>query len=387
MEVTVFHLMPYPEVENAVAWPFSEDEFDPEVGQELYRTYLDQLEYCEELGYDAIGFNEHHFNAYGLMPSPNLIASNLATRTDEITLAPYGNVLPIRGHPIRLAEELAMLDNISGGRIRSGFVRGIPSEYAAYNVDPNESRARFKEAWDLVVQAWTAEEPFDFDGEFFQYDDVYIWPRPVQDPHPPLWMPAESEQSIRFAAERQIPMARIYIDSESIARTFEEYRRIASEEFGWTPTDDFFEPARAIYVAEDMETAREEAEEHLDFFYDKLYAPLYRAGAVQMVGDSEYREENAFEYEEAAPDKGSRAMNFDFDWFQEEGEIIVGDPEYVVEQIEHQYDLMGGFGNLIGLFHFGTLPDDLMRKSLELFADEVMPEIRSLGPETRTYEH
>lgn len=374
MEVHPFHLMPWPDVDDEVAWPFSTDRFDPSTGQSLYQTYLDQLVYCEELGYDAVAMNEHHYSAFGLMPSPNLIAAQLAHRTEEIGLAIYGNVLPLRGQPVRLAEELAMLDNLSEGRLISGFVRGIPSEYAAYGVDPDASRGRFAEAWELIVRAWTEPEPFDFEGDHYRYEDVYIWPRPVQDPHPPLWMPAESEKSIEFAVEKRVPIGRVFVGIESMANTFDYYRERAREA-GWEATADQFTPSQLIYVAEDMATAREEAESHLEYFYQRLLGAVYRAGAVRAVGDSEYREERAFAYEEAVPDKAARAMNFDFEQLQAENEIIVGDPSYVTEQLERTYETVGGFGTLIPVLQFGTLPDDLTRKNLELFADEVMPEL------------
>jgi len=378
MEVHSFHLMPWRYVQEKVAWPFSSDQFEAEKGSQLYEDYLQQLEYCEELGYDAVAVNEHHYSAFGLMPSPNLMAANLANRTDDIDIAIYGNVLPLRGHPIRVAEELAMLDNLSEGRLISGFPRGIPSEYAAYGINPDESRGRFEEAWELIEKAWTEPEPFDWDGEYWSYDDVYIWPRPYQDPHPRLWMPAESEQSIRFAASKQVPIGRVFIGTDRIANTFDRYRDIARNEFNWDPEDEHFTPARFVYVAEDMETAREEAEEHLRNFYEYLLGGVYRAGAVKAVGDSEYHAENAFEYEEAAPARGERIMNFDFDQFQADGEIIVGDPSYVTEEIERQYDTLGGFGTLIALFQFGTMPHEVAKGNLELFADEVLPEIRHL---------
>lgn len=378
MEVASFHLMPWQRSSNNVAWPYSEDEFEPEVGSELYDTYLSQLAYCEELGFDSVGLNEHHYTAYGLMPSPNITAANLIQRTEDIEIALMGNVLPIRGNPIRVAEEIAMLDNMSGGRILSGFVRGVPTEYAAYNIDPDESRSRFAEAWDLIEQAWTADEPFDWDGEHWQYEDVYIWPRPKQDPHPPFWMPAESQQSIEFAAERQVPTGNIYVDLDTMAEGFEYYRTAAREQFGWEPDEEHFWLPRMVYVAETMEQARDEAEEHLEYFYDTLLGGLYRSGALQQVGESNYREEDSFDYADHAPDKGTKAMNFDFDALQESGEVIVGTPEYVTEEIERQYEVVGGFGRFVGLFQFGTMPDELVRKNLELFADEVMPEIRKL---------
>jgi len=377
MDVHVFHLMPWPYVEDEVAWPFSSDRFDPARGRALYETYLDQLVYAAELGFDAVAMNEHHYTAYGLMPSPNLMAAQLATRTEGVKIAVYGNVLPIRGHPVRVAEELAMLDNLTDGRLIAGFVRGIPSEYAAYGVDLDESRGRFAEAWDLVVRAWTEPEPFDFHGEYYRYEDVYIWPRPVQEPHPPLWMPAESERSIQFAVDRRVPIGRIYVGVEGMANTFGRYRELANEA-GWEPTPDHFTPGHFVYVADDMDTAREEAEPHLRYFYNNLWGASYRAAGVRAVGDTEYREANAFEYERRAPDKGHKALHFDFEALQAAGDVIVGDPSYVTERLAHEHEATGGFGTLIGLFQFGSLPDDLVRQNLERFADEVLPEVRRL---------
>ncbi len=381
MEFGCFHLMPWREAGSNLAWPFSEDAFDPAKGPDVYEDYLSQLAYCEALGFDSIGLNEHHYSAYGLMPSPNLLAANLANRTDDIEIALMGNVLPIRGNPIRLAEELAMLDNVTGGRILSGFVRGIPSEYTAYNVHPDESRARMAEAWDLIVRAWTESEPFDFEGEFWSYENVYIWPRPVQDPHPPLWMPAESQRSLEFAVEKRVPTSNVYVDTQTIAEGWDYYRQHAREVHGWEPDESYFWNTRMTYVAETEAAAREEAEEALEYFYDTLLGGVYRAGiqSQMMEGMDGYREDDSFDYAAHAPDKATKAMNFDLDELMATGEVIVGTPATVTEEIERQYEAMGGFGRFVGLFQFGNLADASVRKNLELFADEVMPELRSLG--------
>lgn len=231
METFVFHLMPYQDIdeldEKKSAWPWTDYEYDPEKGAQYYQDYLGQLEYADELGFDGIGVNEHHYNGpYGLQPSPNITAANLANRTDNATIAFFGNLPALRENPIRLAEELAMLDNLTEGRIISGFPRGIPSEYLAYGIDLEESRARFEEAWDLILKTWTADEPFDWDGEYFQYEDVYAWPRPYQDPHPPLWMPAESEESLRFTAKNQVPMGLVFQSVDTIRERFEDRKSV-----------------------------------------------------------------------------------------------------------------------------------------------------------------
>ncbi|WP_254544709.1 LLM class flavin-dependent oxidoreductase [Halomarina pelagica] len=382
METFAFHLMPYQDIEEIdeehAAWPWAEYEYDPEKGAQYYDDYLGQLEYAADLGFDGVAVNEHHYNAYGLQPSPNITASNLAGRTEDTTIAFFGNLPALRENPIRLAEELAMLDNITEGRIISGFPRGIPSEYLAYGIPMEESRSRFEEAWDLIVKAWTADEPFDWDGKHFQYEQVNIWPRPYQDPHPQLWMPAESEESLRFAAERQIPTGLVFQPIETIAEKFDEYRQYA-DEYDWTPGDEHFSTMRAIYVAESMEKAREEAEQHLRKFYKTLTAGVHIGVTAGMMGDQPWAPDKWDTYVDELHPHGELAYNYDFEKFQDYGETIVGTPEYVVEELKRQYDVVDGFGRIVGQFHFGDLPDWKMRKSLKLYAEEVKPEVDEIG--------
>ena len=141
MEFVLFHLMPYADLDleagrdHGTVWVnLPNSNFDPVKGHELYNRYLDELEYAEELGFDAIGVNEHHQTAYGLMPSPIVTASALARRTKRVKIAILGSALPLREHPLTVAEEHAMIDVISGGRLISGFVRGIGAEYHTFGV-------------------------------------------------------------------------------------------------------------------------------------------------------------------------------------------------------------------------------------------------------------
>src|SRR5205814_7029266 len=141
-------------------------------------------------GFDAIGINEHHAKPYGLMPSPNLVAAALSQRTRRIKIAILGNLPALHDNPVRLAEEIAMLDCMSGGRIISGFVRGVPQEYLALSVPIADARERLGEAWDLIVKSWTHHAPSAWHGKYFNYGRVSIWPRPRQHPHPPIVLPA-----------------------------------------------------------------------------------------------------------------------------------------------------------------------------------------------------
>ena len=180
-----FHLMPWPHLppdfeENYdSAWVTLPNKFyDPINGHALYNRYLDEIERADKLGWDSVIVNEHHQNAYGTMPSPNIMAAALTQRVKRARIGIVGNALPLHDDPLRVAEEIAMLDVLSGGRIISGFVRGTGMEYFSYNINPTISRERMDEAHDLIIQAWTRPGPFAFEGEHYNYRYVNTWPRP-----------------------------------------------------------------------------------------------------------------------------------------------------------------------------------------------------------------
>jgi alkanesulfonate monooxygenase SsuD/methylene tetrahydromethanopterin reductase-like flavin-dependent oxidoreductase (luciferase family) len=211
MKVFVFDLLAYGEnlehvkVGPELPYPLSREFFKADVAVRTYAEHLAAWEEMDGLGYDGVGFNEHHCSPYGLMNSPNLMAAAAAQRTSRLKLLIYGNLLPLH-EPLRLAEELAMIDCLSNGRLISGFARGIPREYQVHNVPLAESRARFEEAYEIVTRAWT-EDVFSYSGKFWSYKDVAIWPRPVQQPHPEIWIPiVGSKESIEFAGRHNIPI-------------------------------------------------------------------------------------------------------------------------------------------------------------------------------------
>ena len=197
MKLMWFHLMPYTELpddfrdKNPSVWvDIHSSLFDPRRAHHMYNDFMDELEYAATCGFDAICVNEHHSNGYGLMPSPNLIASSLARRTTDTAICVMGNSLALYNPPTRVAEEFAMIDVISGGRLIAGFPVGTPMDTCyAYGQNPSMLRQRYLEAHDLVLRAWTEKETFAFNGRFNQQRYVNIWPRPVQQPHPPIWIP------------------------------------------------------------------------------------------------------------------------------------------------------------------------------------------------------
>ena len=178
MKFVWFNLQPWPylpedfrEKHRSVWVDIPNTLYDPEKGHEVYNTYLDQLEFAESLGYDGIGCNEHHQNAYGLMPSPNIIAAALARRTSDAALCVIGNSIALYNPPLRVAEEFAMLDCISGGRLVCGFPVGTAMDTNfTYGQIPALTRDKYAEAHDMIIQAWTRDDVFAFDGKYNQLD-------------------------------------------------------------------------------------------------------------------------------------------------------------------------------------------------------------------------
>jgi len=247
MQLVSFHLMPYRPLDLAEAakhrspWVVLPNRlYDPIKGAEEYERHIDALVYAEELGFDAIGVNEHHQTAYGLMPAPNLIASALIQRTKRVKIAILGRALPLVNNPIYIAEEFAMLDVMSKGRIIAGFVRGIGSEYHSSGANPYFSHERFHEAHDLIIRAWTEPGPFAFDGDHFSLRYVNLWPRPYQNPHPPVWIPSQgSSETVAWAADpkRKYPFLVTFSSADLVARYHNTYREKARQ-YGYEASPD-----------------------------------------------------------------------------------------------------------------------------------------------------
>ena len=276
VKFSFFHLMPYPYLPDdfdtaydSTSLTYPNANFDPSLGAALYARYLDELEYADQLGFDGIAVNEHHQSAYGLMPSPNLMAAALTRRTSRARIMVLGNAIGIRGNPLRVAEEIAMLDLMSGGRVDSGFVRGIGWEYFGHSINPTKSRSRFNEAHDLIIKAWTSPEMFSWYGENYEYRYVNIWPRPMQQPHPPIFIPgAGSTETMKFCAERRYTYMSVYAPTRIVRRWFDGYRQAAAD-LGYVADPEKIAFSVPIYVADTDEKAHAEARPAVEWLYHK----------------------------------------------------------------------------------------------------------------------
>ena len=380
MEVVLFHLMPYADLDlkagrdHGTVWVnLPNSNFDPVKGHKLYNRYLDELEYGEELGFDVLAVNEHHQTAYGLMPSPIVTASALARRTKRAKIAILGSALPLREHPLMIAEEHAMIDVISGGRLISGFVRGIGAEYHTFGVNPTFSHDRFHEAHDLIVRAWTEPGPFAFQGRHYNVQYVNLWPRPYQKPHPPIWIPSQgSKETIDWAAHRDRRYT--YLQTFSPANVVQRYLKMYRDtcrSFGYEAEDRQLGWAVPVYVAATDEAARAEAKPHFEAFRN-----VFLKMPVEMLLPPGYTSRESLKNVMKA--KAAIFGDITLEKSIELGLIVCGSPATARQALESYWKDMR-FGNLLVLCQFGTLPADLTRRNMELFAREVMPAVKSLA--------
>ena len=379
MKFNFFHLMPYPDLPEDLAERFDSASltlpnglYDPQKGIALYNRYLDELEYAEKLGFDAVCINEHHQSAYGMMPSPNIIAAALARRTTKMKIAVLGNAIALRDHPLRVAEEIAMIDAITGGRVISGFVRGIGFEYFAQSISPAHSLARFREAHDLILKAWATREPFSWVGEHYEFRYVNVWPRIVQEPHPPIWVPGTgSKETMKWVAEHRYNYLSVYAPSRVIKTWFDGYRAAAAE-CGYEPEPEKIGLLLPIYVAETDARAHEEARPHLEWLFHKglrirqqYYFPAGYLSEASMRG---------------LLSSGAKSFaDLSYEKLIELGYAVVGSPQTVTQRLKELQSYLG-FGSLCALLHFGDMPHYRTIKNMDLFAAHIMPAFEGVCP-------
>jgi alkanesulfonate monooxygenase SsuD/methylene tetrahydromethanopterin reductase-like flavin-dependent oxidoreductase (luciferase family) len=375
MQVLLFHLMPYADLdlEASKAYPavwcnFPNSFYDPQKGHALYNRYLDELEYAEQLGFDGLCVNEHHQTAYGMMPSPIVTASALSRRTTRAKIAILGSALPLRSNPLTVAEEHSMIDNITGGRLISGFVRGIGSEYHTFGVNPTLSHERFHEAHDLIIRAWTEPGPFEFFGRHYHFQYVNTWPRPFQQPHPPVWIPSQgSRETIEFAAARRYTYLQTFSPIKSVARYLGMYKEVArglgyeapASQLGWSVP---------VYVGETDDSALAEAAPHFEALRNRfLKKPL------EMLLPPGYSSRESMKAIALA--KNSITGDLTAKQALDMGMFVCGSAATVRDRLVG-YAREIGFGQLLPMCQFGTLPAGLTRRNMERFAESVIPALK-----------
>src|SRR5216117_2145960 len=303
--------------------------------EEVVHRELEQMEWTEELGFDQIWLTEHHFIDYGLSVDPATLASAAAARTRRVRIGLAAAILPFH-HPLRLAEQMALVDILSNGRLDVGVGRGNrPAEFTGYRVPQEESRERFDEVVEIMRRAWT-EERFSYAGRFYQFHDVRVIPKPVQRPHPPLYQVCVTKDGIENTALRGWPMLnsvlfgpvdQLLANRDTYAKALEEAK--AAELW-------YQDSFRRFVIPERIEDAH------------PTLQPAFRAMAERLgtvTWDGLVAETLAF-----------------------------GSPDTVARHIEYMRSI--GVGQILCWMNFGGLAQDKIRRSMELFAREVMPRFR-----------
>ncbi len=378
-----FHLMPYPQLPEEfreryhsvwVDLPVREV-YDPVVGNAVYHEYMDELEFADQVGFDGICVNEHHQNGYGLMPSPNLIAATLARRTRNAKLVVMGNSVALYNPPIRVAEEMAMLDVMSGGRLVSGFPVGTPMDTVfCYGENPSTLRAKYREGVELILRAWKSDEPFAFNGEFTQLRYVNPWPRPIQQPHPPVWIPGGgSVETWDWCAEHDFLYAYLSFFGYQLARKTMDGFWEKIDEHGLERN-----PYRAGFVQfvgiadTDAEAEALYSEAGLYFFNRCLHIDPVFLGPPGYVTVETIRKMLPTQMKATA-----KAFDNDLTWKEivDRGYIIAGGIDTVVDRLTEVADTLN-VGHLMVMLQFGNMPKDTVLYNTQRFADEVIPRLR-----------
>ena len=387
MKVFVFDLLAYDanldHLKNGGAelpYPLAKAHFDADTAMRTYEEHLDAWELLDRLGYDGVGFNEHHCSPYGLMNSPNLMAASAAQRTKHLQLLIYGNLLPLH-EPLRLAEELAMLDCLSKGRLISGFARGIPREYQVHNVSLAESRARFEEAYDIITRAWT-EEVFNYEGKFWSYKDVAMWPRPVQRPHPPIWVPVVgSQESIAFAGRHNLPITPGLGRARGLRDDIIRFYAQCLGRAGHHITPDHLSLGITAYVADSKAQALKEYGPHILYFNRTLFShgnftetEMQRQTGYSSPSSTDYvRPENL----RAAANLRSEFRNLTMEHLEEQAQHMpMGRADEVIQRIIDAANSAGANQVQLAL-NRGALPHALFMAQIERFAREVLPALQA----------
>jgi alkanesulfonate monooxygenase SsuD/methylene tetrahydromethanopterin reductase-like flavin-dependent oxidoreductase (luciferase family) len=384
MRIFGFDLLPYPEhldhlkIDGELPYPLPRKHFRPELVVRTYREHLDAWALMEELGFEGIGFNEHHTSPYGLMTSPNIMAAAASQRLARMKILIYGNLLPIH-EPLRLAEELAMLDCLTGGRLISGFARGIPREYTAYNVNLGDSRARFEEAWEIIKLAWQ-EEVFSYEGKFWSYRDVAIWPRPIQAPHPPVWVPVTtSQETLEWAARENAPITPGAVATLAARQDMVRYYAACLARHGRTITPDHIVAGANVYVADSREQALREAGPYLLYFFHTLFSHGNLAnvggqrqrGYVREEGLGWLRPEHREEFLRTL--QGFRGTTMDD--LKRNERLAWGSPAQVRDALIGLGEALGS-NVLLVQFNQGAMPHEMFMKQLQRFARDVLPDVQ-----------
>lgn len=347
------------------------------------RDAVDELMLAARVGFDGVAVTEHGQSSYDMMPNPSLVASALAYSTEaeglDVAIVPMGRSLGKSREPVRVAEEYAMLDVLSGGRLVAGFPVGLAYDANLNNgVPPIQTRPRFDENLELVLRAWHDPESFTWNGKYSQYPGVNIWPRTLQQPGPPVWITGiGNPRTMRMTLERGFGFNYLSWFGAKLTgkRIFDRFWEIA-DQVGVPRNPYRMGFVQTIAVAETDARAEELYAEHLEYGFRKGLGsiPLEK---LMLPGGIDIRGVQALLKDPSDFGLYHKMRTATFRDLVDAGVAIVGSPATVREQIA-EFCKDYGIGNLHAMLSFGSLPRDLAMKNIQLFAEEVAPHLRGL---------
>jgi alkanesulfonate monooxygenase SsuD/methylene tetrahydromethanopterin reductase-like flavin-dependent oxidoreductase (luciferase family) len=326
--------------------------------KQAFEELIEQILLTEKLGFDDAWFAEHHHSDYGMLASPNLIIASLAHRTKRLRMGNLVNVLPLT-EPMRLAEECAMLDILTVGRLNVGLGRGVPRDDLKHGLDRDTAQARFEEGIEIVMRAWT-EDTFNFTGKAWNYVDITCRPRPLQKPHPPVYYGATSPDSPAMVARRGWNLALSRQPLANCARAIKSYREERAKHENLNGSGDAI-MVRDVYVADTDEQAWKEAPPQITRFWQLATDNVWRGDSVTPDDLPKFTQRFAY-----FPG-GLNLKRLD-EW----GTSLIGSPDTVIKKAREMIETARP-DCLVGMFSYGGLKHEQVIRSIELFATKVMP--------------
>jgi alkanesulfonate monooxygenase SsuD/methylene tetrahydromethanopterin reductase-like flavin-dependent oxidoreductase (luciferase family) len=345
--------------------------YDPVKGHELYERHFRSVTRAAQLGFDGICLNEHHSMAYSMSPTVGLMAARYITATSDIPIMVAGTPLNLQ-YPNRVAEEYALLDVVSGGRMEYAFPLGTGMEYWANEgtINPATARARFRESLDIILKAWTEEGPIRYDGDFYTYRYLNVWPRPLQKPYPKSFIVGTgSEETVQLAVDYGLGYSIVFVPIKNQLRAFARLRELAEERGRRVDPDDLIIVVMA-YVADTDEEAVREARPHIENFFSWFHRVTPRFLVPPgYVTTAEFLRRVS----DAAMAKSTEAT---WDDMVNIGRIACGSPDTVADTIV-EWCKEAGCSRVNVVCENGDMPEWKMAKNTTLFANEVIPRIRA----------
>ena len=396
MKTIWFHMQGYRDLpddfhkryESVWVTPPNDELCDSAMVAKYLRWNIEELELADDLGFDGLGINEHHQNAYGFPVSPNLIASILARRESDAALVVLGNTLPLYNPPMRVAEEFALIDCLSGGRLVAGFPVGSPMDtVGCYGLPPTQVRPRYYEAHDLIKQAWTRPGPFPFNGQFTKLRYANLWPKPLQKPHPPVWLAGGgSVETWKFATDNDYTYSYLSFNGTEYARNMMQGYWDQVEKAGLDDNPYRAGFAQLVVVADTDAEAEKLYLKHIRNFYSKsLHIPPHMVAVPGFMTKKsvEYNlRKGAKHFSAMIPDP----MNASWRDYTDKRIVVGGSPETVAQQLEEgMRDLR--VGHLMVILQIQSMDRELTEYNTRLFADKVLPRLRTIWDKEGYVDH